>query len=63
MVEFMDVTEICERAVRRLARSRDAQVTRSNGAWMYSGVSLDSDEMWSVLSAMPVHNRTRYGLL
>lgn len=62
-VGFIEETEVCERAIRRLARSRKANVTRTNGAWVYNGISLDSDEMWDVLSTMPVTNRTRYGLL
>lgn len=62
-VMFLDETEICERAVRRLARSRNADVTRNNGNWMFNGVSLDSDEMWDVLSTMPVVSSVRYGLL
>lgn len=62
-VTFLDETEICERAVRRLARSRNADVTRNNGNWMFNGVSLDSDEMWDVLSTMPVASSVRYGLL
>jgi hypothetical protein len=60
---FLDETEICERAVRRLARSRNADVSRSNGSWMFNGVELDSDEMWDVLSTMPVVSSVRYGLL
>lgn len=60
----MDVTtEVCERAVRRLARSRNAEITRQGGSWVYQGVELDSDEAWDILSAMPVTNSTRYGLL
>lgn len=62
-MEFLEETEVCERAVRRLARSRNADVTRNNGAWMYNGISLDSDEMWDVLSTMPVVSSVRYGLL
>ena len=63
-VTFLDETEICERAVRRLARSRNVSIARRNGTWIYgNGIELDSDEMWDVLSALPVRNRTRYGLL
>lgn len=62
-VTFLDETEVCERAIRRLARSRNATVARSGDSWLYEGVELDSDEAWSVLSAMPVANSTRYGLL
>lgn len=62
-VAFLDETEVCERGVRRLARSRNVEISRSNGAWVYNGVELDSDDAWSVLSALPVANSTRYGLL
>ena len=62
-MEFIEETEICERAVRRLARSRNAKVSRNNGSWLYNGVVLSDDEAWAVLSSMPVRNRTRYGLL
>lgn len=62
-VMFLDETEVCERAIRRLARSRKADVSRINGAWMFNGVELDSDEMWDVLSTMPVVSSVRYGLL
>lgn len=62
-VTFLDETEVCERAVRRLARSRGANVSRNDGTWHYKGVELDSDEIWDTLSAMPVASRVRYGLL
>jgi hypothetical protein len=62
-MEFIEETEICERAVRRLARSRNVAISRQNGDWRYNGIVLSDDEAWSVLSAMPVRNRTRYGLL
>ena len=60
---FIETTEVCERAVRRLARSRKATVSRTNGTWQYQGVELDSDELWDTLSVMPVRSKVRYGLL
>ncbi len=60
-VAFLEETEVCKRAVRRLARSRNADVTLQGGTWVYSGVELDGDEIWSVLSTMPATNNTRYG--
>lgn len=62
-VAFLDETEVCERAVRRLARSRGVQVNLNNGVWNYAGVELDGDDLWAVLSALPVASTTRYGLL
>lgn len=50
-MEFIDETVIDERAIRRLAASKGVQVTRTNGTWNFQGISLDDDEVWSVLNA------------
>jgi hypothetical protein len=52
-MEFMDVTEIDERGMRRLAQSRGCSVTKMGSDYMVSGVTVSDDECWSVLSAMP----------
>lgn len=53
-MEFIEVSEIDERGIRRLAQSRGAMVTRTGeNAYVYNGVSLSDDEVWSVLSTMP----------
>lgn len=62
-VAFLDETELCERAVRRLARSRSTTVTRSGDVWLYNGVELDGDEVWDVLSDLPITNATPFGRL
>lgn len=62
-VTFIEQNEVCERAVRRLARSRNAEISRANDNWVFNGVELDGDEAWAVLSAMPTTNSTPYGRL
>lgn len=53
-MEFIEVSEIDERGIRRLAQSRGTSVTRSGeNAYVFNGVSLSDDEVWSVLSSMP----------
>lgn len=51
---FYEVSEISERGIRRLAQSRGTSVTRTgDNAYVYNGVAMDDDEVWSVLSALP----------
>ena len=52
-MEFLDVTEIDERGIRRLAQSRGASVARCGDTYCFNGVCLSDDEVWSVLSALP----------
>lgn len=53
-MDFIEVNEIDERGVRRLAQSRGTSVTRTGeNTYIFNGVSLSDDEAWSVLSAMP----------
>ena len=50
----LDITEIDERGIRRLAQSRGTSVTRTGvNSYVFNGVSLSDDEVWSVLSTMP----------
>lgn len=50
----LDITEIDERGVRRLAQSRGTVITRTGvNSYVFNGVSLSDDEAWSVLSALP----------
>lgn len=50
----LNVTEIDERGIRRLAQSRGTSVTRTGeNAYIYNGVTLNDDETWAVLSALP----------
>lgn len=50
----LDITEIDERGVRRLAQSRGTRVARTGvNVYEFSGVTLSDDEVWSVLSGMP----------
>lgn len=53
MEVFLDVTEIDERGLRRLAQSRGSQVTKSGSEYVVNGVTLSDDEAWDVLSLMP----------
>lgn len=54
MEAFLDITEIDERGIRRLAQSRGASVTRTGvGSYVFNGVSLTDDEVWAALSALP----------
>lgn len=53
-MEFMEISEIDERGVRRLAQSRGTLVRRTGvNAYEFNGASMSDDEVWSVLSAMP----------
>lgn len=50
----LDITEIDERGVRRLAQSRGTSVSRTGvNAYVFNGVAVSDDEIWSVLSALP----------
>lgn len=59
---FIQETAICERAVRRLARSRGVSVNRQGNSWMFNGVELSDDEAWDTISRMP-QVRGPYGRL
>lgn len=51
MEEFVEVTEIDERAVRRLAASKGITVIKTgDNAWTCCDVAMDSDDVWSCLS-------------
>jgi len=53
-MEFIEVTEIDERGIRRLAQSRGTSVSRTGeNAYVFNGVAVSDDEVWSVLSALP----------
>lgn len=53
-MEFIEVSEIDERGIRRLAQSRGASVTRTgNNAYVFNGVPMTDDEVWAVLSVLP----------
>lgn len=49
-VEFIDMTEVDPRAIRRLAASRNVPITRMNGMWDVRGLLVDDDDAWSLLS-------------
>lgn len=50
----LDITEIDERGIRRLAQSRGTSVTRTGiNAYVFNGVPMTDDEVWSVLSVLP----------
>ncbi len=57
-LEFLDVTEIAERSLRRLADSRSCILVRTDdtyqilGAGMV-GINFTDDEAWDILSALP----------
>lgn len=51
IVNFIETTEIDERAIRRLAGAKGCKVAHANNKWNYCGVSLDDDEVWSVLNS------------
>ena len=59
-LEFLDVTEIAERSLRRLADSRSCILVRTDdtyqilGAGMV-GINFTDDEVWEVLTALPQH--------
>lgn len=50
MEEFVEETEIDERAIRRLASAKGFTVTKSEDSWMCCGVSMSDDEVWACLS-------------
>lgn len=52
-MEFLDITEIDERGLRRLAASRNANIAKVGSDYTVSGVTVSDDEAWAVLSAMP----------
>ncbi len=52
-MEFIETTEIDERAIRRLALSKGLPVHKNGPEYWISGISLTDDECWSVLSALP----------
>lgn len=50
----LDITEIDERGIRRLAQSRGTSVTRTGpNAYIFNGVTMSDDEVWSALSVLP----------
>lgn len=53
MSEFIEVTEIAERSIRRLAESRGCSVTRNGDTYTCCGVEMTDDEAWDCLSALP----------
>ncbi len=53
-MSFIELTEIDERGIRRLAQSRGTSVVRTGpNAYVWNGVSMDDDEVWHALSALP----------
>lgn len=50
---FIEVNEIDERGIRRLAQSRSCPISKSGSDYTVKGVTMSDDEVWSVLSAMP----------
>jgi hypothetical protein len=58
-MSFIEVCEIEERGIRRLAQSRGTSVTRTGvNSYVFNGVSMTDDEVWDAISALPqVGNR------
>lgn len=53
-MNFIESTEVSERGIRRLAQSRGTMVTRTGeNAYVFNGVAMDDDEVWSVISTLP----------
>ena len=50
---FIEVTEIAERSIRRLAQSRGTTVTRNGDQYTCAGVAMTDDEVWAYLSNLP----------
>lgn len=50
MEEFVEETEIDERAIRRLGSEKGITVTKSGDSWTCCGVSMSDDEAWALLS-------------
>lgn len=51
-IEFIEETNVSERALRRLAASKGVTARRIDGHWSYEGLSLDDDEFWALCSAL-----------
>jgi hypothetical protein len=53
-MKFIEVTEIDERGIRRLAQSRGTTVTRTGiNSYVFNGVAVSDDEVWGMLQNMP----------
>lgn len=53
-MSFITECEIDERGIRRLAQSRGTAVTRTGvNSYVFNGVTMTDDEVWSVLQALP----------
>lgn len=53
-MEFIEISEIDQRGIRRLAQSRGTMVNRTGeNSYVFSGVPMTDDEVWSTLSALP----------
>lgn len=54
MSNFIEVTEVDERGIRRLAQSRGTSVTRTGvNSYVFNGVPMTDDEVWASLSVLP----------
>lgn len=50
----MEISEIDERGIRRLAQSRSIRVTRNGfNSYEWDGVELSDDELWDILEGLP----------
>jgi len=57
-MNFIETTEISERALRRLAQSRGYTLVKDDlsytiGEGLAAGISLSDDECWALLSSLP----------
>lgn len=53
-MEFIEISEIDERGIRRLAQSRGTTVTRTGAnSYVFNGVPMTDDEVWSALAVLP----------
>lgn len=53
MEVFLDITELDERGLRRLAQSRGVTLNKNGPEYWVSGVNLSDDEAWDVISLLP----------
>lgn len=53
-MKFIEISEIDQRGIRRLAQSRSTMVTRIGvNSYEFNGVTLSDDEVWEVLQNLP----------
>jgi hypothetical protein len=53
-MSFIEVTEIDERGIRRLAQSRGTMVSRTGeNSYVWDGVAMSDDEVWDALRVLP----------